>query len=119
MTESNGPVFTVSQEQQGDTVVVRASGELDAFSSDRLAEQLTAAAEAAEAESAVLLDLTGVTYLSSAGIATIVLHTQRYAEDGRRLRVVADQPAVLRTIELTGADKAIDVVPTLEDATRG
>jgi anti-anti-sigma factor len=116
VTESEAPEFQVRQEQQQDTVIVRASGELDAFSTDRLAEHLDAAAEATQ-EEAVLLDLTGITYLSSAGVATLVLHTQRYAEHGRRLCVVADHPAVLRTIELTGADKAIVVVPTLDGAT--
>lgn len=117
MTESDEPAFQVSQEQRHGTVIVRASGELDAFSTDQLVKHLDAAAEATTPPAAVLVDLTGITYLSSAGIATLVLHTQRYAEHGRRLRVVADQPAVLRTIALTGADNAIDIVPTIEDAT--
>ena len=117
MTESDEPGFQVSHEQHDDTVIVRASGELDAFSTDRLVKHLDAAAEATPPPSAVLVDMTGITYLSSAGIATLILHTQRHAERGRRLRVVADHAAVLRTITLTGADNAIDIVPTLEDAT--
>ncbi len=114
MSEPEEPAFEASHEQEGDTVVVRASGELDAFSADQFAEHLTAAEELTTAS--VLVDLTGLTYLSSAGVATLVLHTQRYADNGRQLRVVADQPAVLRPIALTGADKAIEVVPTLDDA---
>lgn len=116
MTEPDELAFQASQEQQGDTVVVRASGDLDAFSVDQLAEHLEAAEQAMTPPAPVLLDLSGVTYLSSAGVATLVLHTQRYAELGGRLCVVADQPAVLRPITLTGADAAIDVVPTLDEA---
>lgn len=114
MTESDEPAFRASHEQQRGTVIVRASGELDAFSVDQLTEHLEAAEEAEEAR--VLLDLTGLTYLSSAGVATLVLQTKRYAERGHRLCVVADQPAVLRPITLTGADDAINVVATLDDA---
>ncbi len=116
MTGSSEPVFEVRRERRDGAVVVRASGELDAFSTDRLAEHLEAAAGATTPPSAVLLDLTGTTYLSSAGVATLVLHTLRCAEQGRRLCVVADHPAVLRPIALTGADDTIDVVPTLEAA---
>lgn len=78
-------------------VVVLASGELDALSTDRLAEHLEAAAGPTTSPSAVLLGVTGFTYLSSAGVATLVLHTLRRAEQGRRLCLVADPPAVLRT----------------------
>jgi len=110
VTEADETVFEASSEQLRDALVVRASGELDAFSIDGLAEQLESE------ETSVLLDLTGITYLSSAGVAALVLHTRRYAELGGRLCVVADQPAVLRPIALTGAEDAITVVPTLEDA---
>ena len=116
MTEPNEPPFQVHREQQRDAVIVRASGDLDAFSIDELAEHLAAAEATTTPPAPLLLDLTDVTYLSSAGIATLVIHTKRYAELGRHFRVVADQPAVLRPMALTGADEAIDIAPTLEQA---
>lgn len=111
VTKPDASALDISQDQHGKNLVVRASGDLDTFSVDQLTEHLDTAAKATTPPAAVLLDLTGITYLSSAGVATLVLHTRRCAELGRRLRVVADQPAVLRPIAMAGADDAVDIVP--------
>jgi anti-sigma B factor antagonist len=113
VTDTNEVLFWVRREEQPDAVIVRAGGELDAFTVDQLAKHLQ---EAVTPPAPVLLDLTGITYLSSAGVATLVVHTHRCAELTSRLCVVADQPAVLRPITLTGADNIINVTPTLEKA---
>ncbi len=116
MTDTNEVLFWVRRDEESDAVVVLAGGELDAFTSDQLDEHLRKAEDAVTPPAPVLLDLTGITYLSSAGVATLVIHAQRCADLESRLCVVADQPAVLRPITLTGADNAIDVVPTLDTA---
>lgn len=116
MTDTNEPLFWVRQDAESDAVIVRAGGELDAFVTDELGERLQAAEDAVTPPAPVLLDLTAITYLSSAGIAALVIHAQRLLDKGSRLRVVADQPAVLRPITLTGADKVVDITPTLDDA---
>jgi anti-anti-sigma factor len=116
VTETNEAVFWVRRDEQADAVILRAGGELDAFTTDELAEHLREAEEAVTPPAPVVLDLTGLTYLSSAGVATLVIHAQRFADMDSRLRVVADQPAVLRPLTLTGADDIIDVVPALDDA---
>ena len=114
MSEPDEQVFQTRQERRHGKVIVRASGELDAITVDRLSDGL----EAAKSTSRVVLDLSDVTYLSSAGVAALVIHTRRYAEHGGKLRIVAAQPAVLRPVTLTGADDALDIVPTLEQAVR-
>lgn len=116
VTDENEALFWVRREEQSDAVIVRAGGELDAFTVDQLTKHLQEAEDAVTPPAPVLLDLTDLTYLSSAGVAALVIHTQRCAERKTRLRVVADQPAVLRPITLTGADDTIHVVPTLEKA---
>ncbi|MFL6124997.1 STAS domain-containing protein [Actinophytocola sp.] len=116
VTDTNEALFWVRREQHPDAVVVRAGGELDAFTVDQLTKQLREAEDAVTPAAPVLLDLTGITYLSSAGVATLVIHTQRCTELNSRLCVIANQPAVLRPIALTGADNNINVAPTLEKA---
>jgi anti-sigma B factor antagonist len=116
VTDANEALFWVRQEEQADGVIVRAGGELDAFTVDQLTKHLREAEDAVTPPAPVLLDLTDLTYLSSAGVAAVVIHTQRCAELKTRLCVVADQPAVLRPITLTGADDTIDVAPTLKKA---
>jgi anti-anti-sigma factor len=116
VTDIDEAEFWVRREDQHDVVVVRAGGELDTVTAEELAQRLKEAEDAVTSPGPVLLDLTDVTYLSSAGIATLVIHTRRCAELNSRLCVVADQPAVLRPITLSGADKAIEIAPTIEEA---
>ena len=116
MTDTNEALFWVRREDRPDAVIVRAGGELDAFTADQLAKHLREAEDAVTPPAPVLLDLTEVTYLSSAGVATLVIHTGRCAELDSRLCVVADQPAVLRIVALTGADNIITIAPSLEQA---
>ena len=116
--DTNETLFWVRREEESDDVIVRAGGELDAFVTDQLTEHLQAAEDAVTPPAPVLLDLTAITYLSSAGIATLVIHAQRLLEMGSRLRVVADQSAVLRPITLSGAEDTVDIAPTLDDAAK-
>lgn len=118
MSEPDEQYFQTRQERRRGKVVVRASGELDAETVDQLSERLTAAENGITKPSPVVLDLSDITYLSSAGVAALVIHTRRLAEHGGKLRIVAAQPAVLRPITLTGADNALDIVPTVEQAVR-
>jgi anti-sigma B factor antagonist len=119
VSEPDEQPFQTRQEQRRGNVIVRASGDLDAVSIDRLAEGLDAAENAVDEPSPVVLDMSDVTYLSSAGVAALVIHTRRHAEHGGKLRIVAAQPAVLRPVSLTGADDALDIVPTIEQAVAG
>lgn len=116
MTDTNEALFWARREDRQNAVIVRAGGELDAFTAEQLAKHLQEAEDAVTPPAPVLLDMTEITYLSSAGVATLVIHTGRCAELNSRLCVVADQPAVLRPITLTGADKIIAITPTLDKA---
>lgn len=118
MSEPDEQIFQTRQERRRGKVIVRASGEIDAVTVDQLSDGLDAAENRTKKPSPVVLDLSDITYLSSAGVAALVIHTRRYAEHGGTLRIVAAQPAVLRPISLTGADDALDVVPTLDQAVR-
>jgi anti-anti-sigma factor len=119
VTDANEIPFWVRREEEQSTaaVVVRAGGEFDAITAEQLDKHLVEAEDAVAPPEPVLLDLSEVTYLSSAGVATLIIHTQRCAQMGSRLCVVADQPAVVRPIVLCGADSLIDIAPTFEEAT--
>jgi anti-sigma B factor antagonist len=61
----------------------------------------------------VVLDLSAVTFLDSAGLALMVnLHVERPG----RLRVVAPMPIARRPIELTGLDQVLTMFDTVTDA---
>jgi anti-sigma B factor antagonist len=57
----------------------------------------------------VVVDLSGVTFLASSGLAVLIGGARRLAEIGGRLRLVAASRAVTRPLQVTGADALFDV----------
>jgi anti-anti-sigma factor len=95
-------------------VVLHVTGEIDLLTanvlSDRLREHLT------PANRVLALDLTGVTFLGSAGLAEIVSASRKAEEDAGRMLLVADNRAVLRPLEVTGLLSVLTVYHTVEAA---
>ncbi|MGW4245975.1 STAS domain-containing protein [Nocardia sp. NPDC004722] len=111
MTESGiPPLLTVSRSQVGETVVVSATGEIDINSAGQLREVLEAAAPSAPT---LIIDLSGVEFIGSVGLTTLLVATT--AVDPRQIRVVAS-PQVRRPIEVTGLDDVLSLFDTLEEA---
>jgi anti-sigma B factor antagonist len=86
------------------SVVVRAVGEVDMLTAPRLSRQLDLAEAIVVPPAPVVLDLTGVTFLASAGLCLLLAHHQRCAELGSRLAIVPGGRAVTRPLKLTGLD---------------
>ncbi|MEV0675086.1 STAS domain-containing protein [Actinosynnema sp. NPDC050436] len=109
-------MLTVDSETRAAGVVLRVQGDVDM----RTAEELESRARDVAAHATpVVLDLTRVGFLGSHGVALLVRLNRLCAENGGRLRVVADHRAVLRPLELTQVLSVLTVVPTLEEALDG
>jgi anti-anti-sigma factor len=91
----------VEQLTESGATRVRLRGELDAFT----AESLRAAIDAATGD--VVLDLAGVTFIDSSGLAAIIEATFLLAEDDRRLSADARSPVVQRLFDLSGVDERL------------
>jgi anti-sigma B factor antagonist len=95
-------------------VVLHVTGEIDLLTanvlSDRLREHL------APANRVLALDLTGVTFLGSAGLAEIVSASRKADEGAGRMLLVADNRAVLRPLEVTGLLPILTVYHSVEAA---
>jgi anti-anti-sigma factor len=76
------------------------TGEIDLSNVDSLARALAAAPYASDR---VVIDLAGVTFLDSTGIAALVVAQRRAVVAGRRLTVANAQGMVRRVLDLTGA----------------
>jgi anti-anti-sigma factor len=101
----------------GTAVIVRVTGELDTLTVPAVDAQLTAAQAELAAPSAVFLDLSDLTFMSSAGLALLVTHHEQCAEQGNRLLVVTgDNRNVLRPVRITGLDTMLELVATVGDA---
>jgi len=97
-------------------VLVRAIGEIDLSTAPLLADRLLEAGAAAPPGGAVVLDLTPVEFLGSAGLAVLLDHHQRLDAIGVPLRLVVVGGAVARVFEITEVTKVLRVFSTVEDA---
>lgn len=64
--------FTVSPRRDGETLVLRVAGDLDVLTAPTLGTHLDVALSSAMPTSVVIVDLTDVEFLSSAGISVLV-----------------------------------------------
>jgi anti-sigma B factor antagonist len=87
--------------------VVTAEGTIDLRTGTRLAQAIKAAIAKQPAE--VVIDLSGVDFLSSAGLH-VLLDAHHDAANHTQLRVVATGRP-LRTVILTGLDKVLAIYP--------
>jgi anti-sigma B factor antagonist len=108
---TSGDFDVRSEPLPGGVEAVFVTGELDLATAPRLDEAL-----AAVTADLVVVDLSGCTFLDSAGIRALVGAARTLAEADRGLRVVTSDAGILRLLEITGVDTLIRVHPSLEDA---
>jgi anti-anti-sigma factor len=107
--------FTARSSRRGATAIVTLDGELDALSAPAFREEVDRAAEGAVdgAVDRLVLDMTKLSYLSSAGLRALVFAQQKMADDTKILLVGANDE-VERTIRLVGFQHSVvfsDSVP--------
>jgi anti-sigma B factor antagonist len=108
-------VVSVAVEHHGAAVVMGVSGEVDVVTAPHLQEAIALAL--ANRPAVLIVDLTDVAFLASAGMAVLV-SSGLQAGEHTRFRVVAAGPVTFRPMELIGVTREIALYPTLEDALR-
>ena len=97
--------------------VVRVRGEVEVLTAPRLADAVTSALGG---ERPVVVDLTDVTFLDSAGLGTLLRVTEASEEGGEPLRLAVDENRpVVRTLQITGLEHRLALHHSAEDATAG
>ncbi len=87
--------------EEGGRHIVSLSGEVDLENSPKARQILL---DAVGPGQKVLVDLAGVTYMDSSGIASLVEAYQRAKKIGAVFALVCFNPAVLRVLKLAGLD---------------
>ena len=101
----------------GDVLVLAPAGRLDHESVDAFRSGLQAHLDAAlEARHGVLFDLSGLEYVSSAGLRCFMLAArQAKARDGR-MAVAAPRPVVAEIFEISRFNMVFRVFPSMSEA---
>jgi anti-sigma B factor antagonist len=97
--------------------VLSVRGEIDALTTPRLEAELDR--QLADLPELLVLDLSGVTFLASSGLAVLIRAAQVTGEHGRRLRLVVGTRAVRRPLQITGSDQLFDLFDDLDSAVGG
>lgn len=109
--------FFVTRRDAGDAVVLQVNGVVDIITAPSLATHIDVALSGTPA--VLVIDLTEVDFLSSAGI-TVLVEVHRLTENSpTSLRVAADGSATSRPLRIVGLDEFIDLYPTVAEALDG
>ncbi|MFT7838836.1 anti-sigma factor antagonist [Saccharothrix sp. BKS2] len=94
-------------------VVVAVSGEIDMLTAPQLRADVLPRLDAGDT---VVLDLSGVSFLGSAGLAVLVEASQHGKRRGSAFRVVAVERAVIRPLAATGLGEVFSVFESVDRA---
>jgi anti-sigma B factor antagonist len=107
------PKFNVQHSRVGRATVLSVRGDIDALTAPSLAEAIAAARAGQPA--AVIVDLSTVEFLASAGM-TVLIDAHQKSAPGAQLLIVAEGPGTSRPIKLMGLDSLLALHPTLDAA---
>ncbi|MFC9437722.1 anti-sigma factor antagonist [Nocardia sp. NPDC057030] len=98
--------------------VLRVSGEIDVLTAPHLdaAIEQALSADGDEPRCGVVVDMSAVTFLASAGLAVLAAGAQPRT-GGQRMALVANRSATLRPLQVTGLTDLLSVYDTATEAT--
>lgn len=102
--------------EEGGAVVVAFAGEIDLEHSPKAREVLL---ECVGRACPVLVDLSGVDYIDSSGVASLVEALQQAKGRGGSLALVAVSPSALRVLELARLDKVFTIHDSVAEGLGG
>jgi anti-anti-sigma factor len=109
-----GDLATIAFEQAERAGIVRIEGEIDMSNADRLLKELRTRIGA---DPWLIVDLSGCSYVDSAGLSVIAQIDGRCREAGSGLRLVVDRESgVERVLTMTRLDEILNIDRTLEEA---
>lgn len=106
--------FHIAENWAERVVVMAVSGDVDMITAPALADAIQSAAQKEPA--ALLVDLSRVRFLGSAGM-NLMIASHCDISPSARFGVIADGPATSRPLKVLGLDAIFALYPTLADAT--
>ena len=107
----------VQSRRFANAVVVQAAGRLDQDSCDGFRVELMRDVESAARDGgAIVLDLSGLEYVSSAGLRCFMLASRQAKSQQGKISVAALQPMVREIFEISHFNLVFQVFPTVREA---
>jgi anti-anti-sigma factor len=107
----------LNQRNYGDAVVLSPAGRLDHDSSESFRTDLEPIVDGTAREGrSIVLDLSGLEYVSSAGLRCFVLAAKQARAQGRKLVVAAMRPLVAEIFEISRFNLLFEIHPGVREA---
>lgn len=94
--------------------IVRVHGDLDSMGTHMVSTAFEEALEGVTTH--VVVDLREVSFISSAGMAMMLVRGKKLRQNGGKLTIAAASPRVLEVLSLAGFHELFDVYPTVREA---
>lgn len=104
----------VSWERMNGVLIASPAGRVDSVNSVAFREALVS--EVPAGERALLLDLRGLSYMSSAGLSVLLVLAKRFRGSGKAMGMCGLPAAIAAVVTLSGFDKIIPVYETRDAA---
>ncbi len=105
-------MLEIHVEQSEPYALCRPIGELDAYTVGEFREALGGLASSPR----LLIDLSEVPFMDSAGLGALIGGIRRAREAGGDVAVACSRPTLTRLLHTTGFDRIVSVTETVEDA---
>lgn len=106
----------LNEEQKGDVLILHIKGRLDAVSAPIAEKRIIDVINSGHVK--LLFEMSGVTYLSSAGMRVLLSTTKRLKTLSGKLSVCCVTVNILDILKISGFDHVLDLFNTQEDALR-
>jgi anti-sigma B factor antagonist len=112
----SNPALTISSRTERGSRVIAPVGDVDLNAAPTLKAHLRTAHGEMAAGSRLVIDLAGVPYMDSSGLATLVESMQASRRTGFDLKLCNLAPRVRAIFEIAKLNRVFTIVPTLDDA---
>lgn len=106
----------LKEETKGEVFILHIKGRLDALSSPTAEKKIFDAIN--NGQQKLLLDMSGVTYLSSAGMRMLLSTTKKLRSISGKMVISGMTPNVLDVLKMSGFDHVLELFKTEEEAMR-
>jgi anti-sigma B factor antagonist len=107
-------VLLTDEAVDGDIQIVRARGELDLYSAPELKRRLADAIDGGKTR--IVVDLTDAEFMDSTALGVLIGALKRLRVRGGALALASEKATILRILDVTGMDQALDLHPTASAA---
>lgn len=104
----------ITPKVENDRLILNLEGELDTYNCGQLRSAIVEHVEKGHVN--VIVDMTGVEYIDSTGLGSLVGGLKRVSERGGTMRIVTSNAQILKVFEITGLDRVFPIHHTLAEA---